>query len=779
MSLRARWRHPVLRQWVWLVGMLLTILLVAQAFGLFWRTDLALYDALLPAGERQDDVVIVAVDDASIAALGRWPWQRSLHAALLDRLRAAGARAVALDFVLTEPDPVSPGEDDRLASAMSPGMPVVLPLLAELPDDGGPAHEELPIPQLTRAASGVGHVNLELDRDGIVRSVFLREGSGHPNRSQLALALLEATPGEPAVVLRGARHPALDTTSATRWVRDYQLLIPFVGPPGTVAHQSYADVLNGSVGAEAFRGKFVLVGATAQGVGDAYPTPRSGHARAMPGVEISANVLQALRGNRMISPVPLPVTEVIAALLLLVASAGVLRLSPRGGLLLIAGIATLTLAGSLLALRGPGWWWPPTTTFVTILALYPLWSWRRLEAAEQFLETELARFATQRLPLVGPAAGRIPSGPPPDIVQHRIDLVRQATRRLQAVHRLFADMVRSLPDATLLVDPEGRIVLANPAAATLFGATDAESLERTAVDSHLFRRFGRESLRIATLAANAPCRVEARPTSDPRDYIVRVVPFHDSEGTRIGVIVDLADISDLRAAQREREDVIRFLSHDMKSPASSLLGLAQLQRDPARALAPEALSQRLDVLAHRTLSLADGFIALAQAESLDPAAFEDFDLRDAVQDAYDEVWATAEARHIGIDLAVAPHTAVVHGDRQLLARALVNLLNNAVKFSPDRAHVEVRSESRGTHWAIAIHDAGPGIAPDRQPLLFKRFSRSLHYGDADPGGAGLGLAFVHVVAEKHGGQVEVDSAVGRGSVFTLSLPANPRNDAAA
>ena len=770
MSLRSRWRHPLLRQWVWLVGLLLVFLVAAQAFALFWRTDLAIYDACLPAGAPPDDVVIVAVDDASVAALGRWPWRRSIHAALLDRLRASGARAVALDFVLTEPDPVSPEEDVRLAGAMSQGLPVVLPLLAELPEDGA-AREQLPIPVLTAAARGLGHVNLELDRDGIARSVFLREGVGHPDRSQLALALLESTPNESVVALRGARHPALATTAATAWVRDYHLLIPFLGPPGTITHRSYVDVLNGRVDANAFRGKFVLVGATAQGIGDAYPTPRSGQARAMPGVEISANILQALRGGRMIRPVPLPATELIAAVLLLAASAGVLRLSPRRGLLLVAALVTITLSGCLLVLRELGWWWPPTTTLVTMLALYPLWSWRRLEAAEQFLESELARFATQRLPLIDPAGGSVPPGPPLDIVQHRIDLVRQATRRLQEAHRLFADMVRSLPDATLLVDGDGQIVLANPAAAKLFGAADAEALERSDVDSHLFRRFDRESLRIATLATNAPCRVEARPAADTRDYMIRVVPFHNGSGDRIGVIIDLADISDLRAAQREREDVIRFLSHDMKSPASSLLGLAQLQRDPARALPPETLSQRLDVLAHRTLSLADGFIALAQAESIDPAVFEDFDLRDAVQDACDEVWATAEARRIGIDLAIAPGTAIVHGDRQLLARALVNLLNNAVKFSPEGSGIRVRSERRGVLWGIAVIDAGPGIAPEGQSLLFRRFSRSVHHGAADPGGAGLGLAFVQVVAEKHGGRVEVDSVVGRGSIFTLWLPA--------
>jgi hypothetical protein len=92
--------------------------------------------------------------------------------------------------------------------------------------------------------------------------------------------------------------------------------------------------------------------------------------------------------------------------------------------------------------------------------------------------------------------------------------------------------------------------------------------------------------------------------------------------------------------------------YDMKSPASSLLGLAQLQREPARALPAGELSQRLDLLAQRLLTLVEGFVWLARAESSDPFAFEDFDLRNAVQDAYDEVWALAQVRNTSIAASV-------------------------------------------------------------------------------------------------------------------------------
>jgi len=88
----ARWRNPVVKQWGLMLTALCMAVVASSLGGLFWRLDMSLYDAALPTGPAPTDVVIVAIDDASIAELGRWPWRRALHAALLDRLRSMGAR---------------------------------------------------------------------------------------------------------------------------------------------------------------------------------------------------------------------------------------------------------------------------------------------------------------------------------------------------------------------------------------------------------------------------------------------------------------------------------------------------------------------------------------------------------------------------------------------------------------------------------------------------------------------------------------------------------------
>ncbi|HTY51307.1 MAG TPA: CHASE2 domain-containing protein [Steroidobacteraceae bacterium] len=651
MSAAGRWRRQLLQQPFWFLAGLLCATALLYLSGALWRTDLALYDTALPTGPAPPDVVIVAIDDASIAQLGRWPWPRRVHAALLTRLRAAGVRAVALDILFTEADP-DPGADAALAAALRHGPPTVLPLLPDLPGKGAPARAQLPIPELARAAAGLGHADLEVDRDGIVRSVYLREGPGLPAFDYLGAALLEHAPGGEPLHLAGERRPGTGAVP-TAWVRDYRLLIPFLGPPGHFTQVSYADVLRGAVPPQLLAGKLVLVGSTALGNGDALPTPRSGESRPMPGVEICANVLQALRSGTVIRRAALPVSLALGLIPVALLAAGLQRLPPRRSLLLAASLWGLTLLASVLLLRLAHWWWPPAPPLAVLLLAYPLWIWRRLSAAQVFLDEELRQLAGER-GLAAQLPGVVQRWGPDDFVQRRIELLRQANRRL-------------------------------------------------------------------------------------------------------------------RAAQQERTEVLRFLSHDMKSPAASLLGLAQLQRDPARALAPAELSQRLDLLAQRMLTLVDNFVALARAESADPDTFGQLDLRDAVQDAYDEVWAAARAREVTIAIAAPEDSCAVNGDRQLLARAIVNLLGNAVKFSPAGSPVELTCRRHGGYAVISVLDQGPGVDPEHRAGLFQRFSRGIHRGP-DPGGAGLGLAFVRVVAQKHGGAAWADHERAAGTVFSLSVP---------
>ncbi|MBS1222547.1 MAG: hypothetical protein H6R23_2167, partial [Proteobacteria bacterium] len=316
-------------------------LVLSHAGGLS-RWDLLFYDWSLAHQSRPpaQDIVIVAIDEQSLRELGRWPWSRHVHADLVRKLTAAGTKAVALDIVFAEPDAADPGADGDLAAALAANGRVALPLLNEQVRLNGQLIETLPVPALAETAAGLGHVDVELDPDGIARGVYLKAGLGAPRWSTLALALLEVADPNGWEAPPGQRTPIVDPPSPNAWRRDYHVLIPFAGPPGHFRRVSYRDALSGDFPLAAFRDQFVLVGVTATGIGDLLPTPVSGQAQPMPGVEFNANVLDALRQGLTIQPLPQRWSLGLTGLLVLLPLLLYAGCSPRWTLPL-AGLALL------------------------------------------------------------------------------------------------------------------------------------------------------------------------------------------------------------------------------------------------------------------------------------------------------------------------------------------------------------------------------------------------------------------------------------------------------
>jgi CHASE2 domain-containing sensor protein/signal transduction histidine kinase len=383
--------YPLLEQ------VALSVLLVAG--GLFlvngewmWRWDHLLYDAQLKLWSRPApaDIVIVAVDEASLSALGRWPWPRRVHAELVARLAEEGARAVGLDILFAEPDGLDPAGDQMLAAALDRSERSVLPVFVEQPRLGGQLIETLPIPAIAQAAAALGHVHAELDPDGIARSVYLLEGLGQARWPTLSLAMLRLVNPQGWGTLPGLRKPLEQEDISQVWVRDHHILVPFAGPPGHFPRVSFASVLAGDYPAGIFRNAHVLIGVTATGLGDALPTPVSGRNQPMPGVEFNANVLEALRSGNVIEPLALRWRLMVTGLIVLLPMLLFPRLAPRSSLV-VAGILLVgTLGACAVVLRTTGWWFPPATALLGVAVSYPLWSWRRLEFAMRYLNRELA-----------------------------------------------------------------------------------------------------------------------------------------------------------------------------------------------------------------------------------------------------------------------------------------------------------------------------------------------------------------------------------------------------
>ena len=767
-------RRSVLREWI---GTVLAVTLLtgfAAGFGWFWRLDQTLYDAALGLRSRPapEDILIVAIDQQSLDQIGRWPWRRAIHATVLERLTEAGVRGVAIDVLLAELDRADTAGDEALARAIRRNGKVVLPVIMEASQSGRP-REVPPAPVFAEAAAALGHVHIELDADGISRSLYLREGlaGGAKHFPHLALAMNQvanASTVDPQ--LPGVRRDGAGEAERGVWLRDYWVHIGFLGPPGHFRRVSYVDVLRGNVPREMLAGKLVLIGATAAGMMDSYPTPVSGYGRSMPGVEVSANVLAGLRGSGFIAIAPLPAQIAASALLVLLLLGSYLRLSSRHALLATALAMIGVFGAAFVALETSGWWFAPSAAVFGLLFCYPVWSWRRLEAAQRYMDEELLLAAREPelLPYAAPLARRSKDAALSDELERRIDEVRRASARVRDMRRFVADTLDGLPEAALVVDVELRITLVNAQAASMIGRP-ATALGGRKLPEVLGPVLAQGAPQWNDLLTRAPLSFEARLT-DKRDLFVAIVPFSGSEGERRGLLVSLVDVTVLKDAERKRDEYMRFLSHDLRSPLVSITAMLDL-----RELAPE--TEKGDFFAkirrsvERSLSLAEDFVQLGRAESIDAARFAAVDLVDLLRASIDEAEVQARAKSIEVDLAFAPDTALSRGVRDVLFRVFINLLSNAIKYSPESTRIECSIEPDGDRWRCTFADQGYGVSAEDLPRLFDRFERLEAAKRKGEKGAGLGLAFVKTAVEKHGGRIEVQSEPGRGSRFIVSLPA--------
>jgi CHASE2 domain-containing sensor protein len=728
-------------EWV-AVALIATLLVTGLVLGrLTERLDHIIYDTALIASGRPppDDIIIVAIDNRSLQAIGRWPWPRRIHASALDRLAEAKPRAIGYDVLFVEPT-----DDDPLLAASVAKTPTYLPRVIDVPGPNGAAYAIAePAGLIREAAAGIAQVSLHFDGDRIIRKAYLEEGGG--GRSWLQLAALMA--GIEPLGAPGRHGEGL-------W-QERPVMIPYGGSAGHIRTIPFVDLLEGRAPPEIFAGRYVLTGATADGMGDGYPTPTSGETSVMAGVEIQAQLLDALLRGDAIVPASEHWQLGLAMAVLWILLIGFLRLSPRatGNLALGLGVAALMLAFGLF--RFAHIWLPPSAALIGLLFVYPLWGWRRLQAISTYMTDELRVLQAE-----ADAFPRQPRGVGNREVTQQAGLLRQAIDRLRDLRRFLSDAIGRLPDALYVTGLDGRLALTNAEGRRLarrIGAPVEPGTDLRALLA-LFRAIGPGHL--SPFAADAPVQGAGEAVTEGGGcYEIRYVAQRDAGNAHVGWIIRIVDISPLKQAERHREEALQLLSHDMRAPQSAIISLLH---GPETGI-PKAIAGRIESLANRTLELAEDFVQLARAEAK-PLAIEPVDLNDVAIDAADTLWPTARARNIRVEVEgayEAPH--LIDGDRQLLTRALINLIGNAIKYSDDGMVVRCALSEADDHVRISVIDEGAGMTEEQLAGLFARFQQGPREG------VGLGLAFVRTVIARHHGTIDCTSTPGKGTTFTIGL----------
>lgn len=491
------------------------------ALGLFFsydqtlkRADWLVYDLLLTRFSRPpaDNIVIIAIDEQSLAAYGSWPWSRDLHAALIDKLSEANAVAIGFDVIIAEPNHNDPQSDLRLAEAIERNGRVIVPVFAEWDANGHHLRLTRPLDEIARGAAGLGHVDVELDADGIMRRAFLKAGLGTPEWQSFALAMLNVSRQIMDVSLPGARNSELSNASSRNWVRDYEVLVPFSGKPGHYSQIPYHRFLAEDFDPSVISGKFVLIGLTAAGLTDALPTPVSGESVPMSGVEINANLLDSLANDNVIVPMGTKARLVLTAIIIIVPLLICLTLPQRAVQLTLAASLLAGMVICLLFFIASGIWYPPAAALLILGLSYPVWAWNRLE-----------------------------------------DLVRKLFKERE---RAFVTL-HSIGDSVITTDEACRVEYMNPAAVKLTGYSNQEAKGLTLQE--LFPlSTGEHGFEPCTLVSacidqseiiHVPHEVHFCNRKD-EEIIVQVTagPLLDGTGRALGAIFSISDVTEKRKA---------------------------------------------------------------------------------------------------------------------------------------------------------------------------------------------------------------------------------------
>ncbi|MCJ7549358.1 MAG: ATP-binding protein, partial [Anaerolineae bacterium] len=358
------------------------------------------------------------------------------------------------------------------------------------------------------------------------------------------------------------------------------------------------------------------------------------------------------------------------------------------------------------------------------------------------------------------------------------------TRRIQELD----SVLRTTDDGVLLMDLDFRVLAVNRALTDLVGIAQMD-FDRHPID--VLRPAGQPLISLVhytleTLVSDSE-RLRSGANDQIQDDVVfapsgpqaerTLTPVRDSAGAIIGWLVVFRDLTEELELQHLREDLIDMVVHDLRSPLSlvmaslAILGDTTEQRDADQTAQVIGIAQRSS---ERMLSLVDELLDISQLERGQlPLELELISVSDLVREISMSYLAAASANNIALRSEAENDLPVVFVDRSLIGRVLSNLVDNALKFTPDGGEVVMRAQSGGTarpdQVVVSVVDTGPGIPLESRGRLFEKFQQVPNIRGRRRG-TGLGLPFCALVVEAHGGRVWVESEVGIGSSFFFSLP---------
>jgi two-component system, OmpR family, phosphate regulon sensor histidine kinase PhoR len=353
-------------------------------------------------------------------------------------------------------------------------------------------------------------------------------------------------------------------------------------------------------------------------------------------------------------------------------------------------------------------------------------------------------------------------------LDHLAENLSRSLRELRDDRDLLGRILESMREGVLVMDGEHRILLANPSLRDML-VLDSDVVGRSTIE--VIRNAELHALVDQAMAAREPLADEIEVGGlKPRRLLVHAARV---SGEPRALLLVLFDVTEMRRLETVRRDFVANVSHELRTPIASLRSAAEtlgtaLERDPKGA------AQFVDIIERNSRRLGEligDLLDLSKIEAREISLnLEPLDVAGLTGRALAHFAERAAARGIRLTAAIPANLEPAQGDAHAFDRVLTNLVDNALKYCPDGAEVSVSARASDGRIVVTVADTGPGIEARHLPRLFERFYRVDAGRSREMGGTGLGLSIVKHLCEAMGGEVSVESALGKGSTFTFTLP---------
>ena len=339
-------------------------------------------------------------------------------------------------------------------------------------------------------------------------------------------------------------------------------------------------------------------------------------------------------------------------------------------------------------------------------------------------------------------------------------------------------ILSSMVEGVVAIDDRQRIISLNQAAARLFGCHADTVAGRTLQE--IVRNVELQRLAADVLARRQSLSGDlAIMGRDGRQRLLNAqgTVLREAEDRPVGAVIVLHDVTRLQELEKVRRDFVANVSHELRTPVTAIKGFVETLLDgaPADPADAERFLRIVARQADRLNSIIEDLLTLARIEQGTEKAeivLEPGRVRQVLEAAADACRLKAEEKQIHLDIQ-CDADLIARINAALLEQAVVNLVDNAVKYSPAGATVRLIAERDAEWLVIRVEDHGCGIGAEHLPRIFERFYRVDRARSRELGGTGLGLSVVKHIAQAHGGRADVRSTVGEGSTFFIHLPAGP------